>query len=260
MIILGRHRLAPLVALLAVLVLLFGAMADCQRDDRRKPSPPYNPDRNGGLWLRDVRGVIPVPSGGPVMKHRAPPTGIYGTAGDSTMAGTYLPAEQRTPYLLGQSLPAPASVVDVSRGGQRLIDGDAHNLADDWPGILAERPWYAIFVLVGTDDLYGSPSADWKAAYARMRDQATEKGVQLVPCLILPLVQAKRDLYLREPQREELNHWLRVTFADTGYVDTEAALAMPGSVGLNPIYDNGDGMHLNAAGAAVLARIIRERA
>jgi hypothetical protein len=260
------YVLAALAIVLAALMLLASSCISDPDRDRRRPDPGYNPDRNGGLWLNHpaALGVSRRPLPAPSVVVHAGHGGTYGTSGDSTMSDTYLPPEQRAPYLLARRVcgavcgtAGNGDVIDVSRGGQRLIDGVDHNLVDDWPGILAARSWTTIFVLIGTDDLYGSPSADWEAAYLQIYNQAAAAGARVVPCLILPLVQNKRQLYLREPQREELNRWIRTTFPS--YVDTEAALAEPGGIGLSPAYDSGDGMHLNAAGVVVLANALYAR-
>lgn len=248
----GMVLLAAVMSLVAVMLL----MAECER---QKPEP-YNPSRTGTIWRLAGR---PAPSS-IVRKNHG---GTYYTSGDSIMAATYLPIEQRTALLLAAKVcgalcgqPGQPDVRDVSRGGQRLIDGDGHNLIDDWAGELASVPHpTTIVLLIGTDDLYGSPSADWEAAYLQLRDQALASGTRLMPCLITPLVQNERMLYLREAQREDLNAWLRRAFGPGNYVDTEAVLATPGGIGLNPIYDSGDGMHLTAAGVAVLANAIYDR-
>lgn len=49
--IISRGHPRALLAFIVVLVVALLLMADCQRDDRTRPDPGYDPDRNGGLWL-----------------------------------------------------------------------------------------------------------------------------------------------------------------------------------------------------------------
>lgn len=257
MIMTAPRRLATFLLALVVIagvLVLASCVSDPDRDrNHNRPRPQYT----GGIWRYQpaALGTTRRPwSPGSGVAHRLPIT--VAQSGDSIISAGYLPAEQRTASLVRAGLPGDWSLVDESRGGQRLIGGNAHNLVDDWPGILAESHAKIIYVEIGTDDLYGSSDADWEAAYRQIADQATAAGVRIVPCLLTPLVLSKRDLYLREPQRERFNAWLVQAFGEEGVVDLPAVLAAPGSVELDSIYDDGDGMHLDAAGVAVMAAAI----
>lgn len=250
-----KQRLVLFLALFTLAVLTLGLMADCDKGDSGPGS--YNPKPGDNVWrLAPAAAVAVRPAPSAFTGKTALPTygRVVAISGDSIVAEGNLAVPDRLITKLTGLEGGAATVVDRTRGGQRLVDGtDPINLIDDWPGLLATHPSpTVVMVEVGTDDLYGSPDADWEAAYTQLDAQAQARGVLLVPMLLTPLNDAANNHYLREPQRNRFNAWLKSHFGVTRVVDTPAVLALANGQ-LNPAYDFGDGMHLNAAGVAVLA-------
>jgi hypothetical protein len=199
----------------------------------------------------------------PPVLHRPTLNAVDVIAGDSIVAEGNLPAGDRLTTILpalvcGTSCGQPGApqIVDMTTGGQ-LISGGQPSLTWQFPAILGHVPTPTTIVSdVGMDDLYGTPDSTFFATYAALDIRAGSVGVRLMPCLVTPLVLSKNGLTLREAQRERFNNWLISYFGAANVVDTQAALGLPGSVEMNPAYDFGDGMHLNAAGVRVLASAI----
>jgi lysophospholipase L1-like esterase len=261
----AKQRIVIFLALFTVTILMLGLAAEC---DRGSGGDGYDPNSGDHMWRRAAVATVAAGTAplrgtpGPIARHHSPPhNAVIAVSGDSIVAEGNLPVVDRLVTKLGALEQAGGNtVVDRTRGGQRLIDGtDPINLVDDWPGLLISQPAPKIVVTeVGMDDLYGSPDDAWEAAYAQLDSQAMAAGVLLVPCLITPLNDAVGGHDLREPQRGRLNAWLLSYFGAARVVNTQTALA--GANGqLDPAYDLGDGMHLNAAGVVVLAGAISAR-
>lgn len=250
-----RHAAFTLL-LLAMTVLALGLMAGCGKGDSS-----YKPQPGDNTWHLTAVQVATRPT--PNVFHGKvglPAIGrVVAISGDSIVAESNLAVGDRLVTKLTGLEAGTATVVDRSRGGQRLIDGtDPVNLIDDWAPLLATHPNpTVVFVEVGTDDLYGSPDAGWEAAYTQLDAQAQARGVLLVPMLLTPLNDAANNHYLREPQRGRFNAWLLAHFGAARVLNTPAVLATANGQ-LNPLYDFGDGMHLNPAGVDVLANAMAQ--
>lgn len=126
-----------------------------------------------------------------------------------------------------------------------------------------------VIVLLGVNDLghpgtIAPPSEEVSAAdiiggFRQLIARAHERGLEIFGATILPF---RNDTFgfftpAREAARQAVNEWIRTSGEYDAVIDFDAALRDPAhSDQLNPVYDSGDHLHPNDAGAAALANAV----
>jgi lysophospholipase L1-like esterase len=95
--------------------------------------------------------------------------------------------------------------------------------------------------------------------YQQLIARAHERGLKIFGGTILPFRNDTFGFYTpeREATRQAVNAWIRTSGEYDAVIDFDAALRDPAHPGqLLPIYDSGDHLHPNDAGAAALANAV----
>jgi lysophospholipase L1-like esterase len=195
----------------------------------------------------------------------AEPSGpvIY-VAGDSIVASWILPerdgfAARLRVRLCGDKCgqPGQPTVISVAAGGTRLSDPqgkDPNALIRTWPSILDATPRpTAIVIGIGINDIGHASDAEFGDAYTRIVASARERGIHVIPATMSPCSAILKHCGILQPQRQALNSWLRAYWGAENVSDFSTAVRAPGTENLDPAYDSGDGLHLNAAGTQRIA-------
>jgi lysophospholipase L1-like esterase len=148
---------------------------------------------------------------------------------------------------------------DVGTSGLRRFERDALRR----PGVR----W--VIVLEGINDLGFAGSVEPEAprvtaeeligAYRQLISRARSAGVKIYGGTLLPFEGAASGYFApdKEPVRQAVNAWLRESGELDGVVDFDAALRDPARPGrLRPEYDDGDHLHLNAAGHRAMGEAV----
>jgi lysophospholipase L1-like esterase len=148
---------------------------------------------------------------------------------------------------------------DVGTSGLARFDRDALRR----PGVR----W--VIVLEGINDLGFAGSVEPGAprvtadeligAYRQLIARARSAGVKIYGGTLLPFEGAASGYFApdKEPVRQAVNVWIRESGELDGVVDFDAALRDPARPGrLRPEYDDGDHLHLNAAGHRAMGEAV----
>jgi len=133
------------------------------------------------------------------------------------------------------------------------------------PDVIALKP-KAVVILAGTNDIAGNtgvvPRESVEDNLASMAELARLHGIRVVLSSVLPVDDEDRDAQgqllnrtrCRPPAEiAELNRWLRRYAQEHGHVYLDYASAVADAAGAFKADLNGDGLHPNAAGYAVMA-------
>jgi lysophospholipase L1-like esterase len=204
-----------------------------------------------------------VPSPGTVASAGSP---VVYVAGDSIVASGILSDPGRDGFaarlrarICGDRCGGPGqpTVVSVAAGGTRLTDPegkDPNALIHKWPSILDATPRPTVIVVgIGINDVALTSDARYGDAYRRIVFSALERGIRVVPATMSPCNAHLPHCGVLDPQRRTLNGWLRAYWGAGKVADFSAAVSTPGTETLDPAYDSGDGLHLNAAGTQRIA-------
>ena len=119
--------------------------------------------------------------------------------------------------------------------------------------VLSARP-AAVVILAGVNDVYqGRLAMDVEAQLAAMYEDALRASVAVVACSIIPYNTATPE---QNERMHEINDWIRARSDGTRlrYVDTRAAVALPGNIDL--LGETIDQLHPTAAGYRMMANAI----
>jgi lysophospholipase L1-like esterase len=184
-------------------------------------------------------------------KGKARFTGHIVTAGDSIVMGAGAPVGQSWPDQLLALSNGAATVSNVGHGGSCLVYtgcGYRPTLLETFDSeVLAQHP-QATIVSIGRNELCHSTTDQIIDGYLRLRGRARNAGVQFYIGTITPA--GANWPWPCEDQRKEVNARLRQM---PNVIDFEGLIDNPRGA-LPWKYDSGDGLHLNAAGYAVLAQ------
>src|SRR5262249_52981160 len=126
-----------------------------------------------------------------------------------------------------------------------------------------------VIVLEGINDL-GYPGSvepaaprvtaeDLIGAYGQLIARANAAGVKIYGGTLLPFEGAASGYFApdKETVRQAVNAWIRASRDLDGVVDFDAAVRDPGRPArLRPEYDDGDHLHLNAAGQRAMGEAV----
>ena len=173
--------------------------------------------------------------------------------------------------LAGQKRKVPVTVVNAGISGNRLLRDDfgpsgVRRFEEDAlrrPGVR----W--VIVLEGINDLgfAGSVVPDSPrvtaeeliAGYRQLVGKAHAAGVKIYGGTLLPFEGAGSGYFTpdKEQVRQAVNAWIRTSGIFDGVVDFDAAVRDPARPGrLRPEYDDGDHLHLSAAGHRALGEAV----
>ena len=172
---------------------------------------------------------------------------------------------------LARSGPAAPRVVNAGISGNRLLRDDVGTSGlRRFERDALRRPgvrWVVVFE--GINDLGFAGSVDPEAprvtaeeligAYRQLIARARSAGVKIYGGTLLPFEGAASGFFApdKELVRQEVNAWIRGSGELDGVVDFDAALRDPGRPGrLRREYDDGDHLHLNAAGHRAMGEAV----
>jgi len=187
-------------------------------------------------------------------------------AGDSIVASGILSNPERDGFaarlrarLCGDRCgqPGQPTVISVAVGGTRLTDPegkDPNALIRKWPSLLDATPKPTVIVVgIGINDVALTSNAEFSDAYRKIVSSAQERGIHVIPATMSPCNATLKHCGVLQPQRRALNNWLRAHWGADKVADFSNAVRKPGTETLDPAYDSGDGLHLNAAGTQRIA-------
>jgi lysophospholipase L1-like esterase len=197
----------------------------------------------------------------------AGPSGpVVYVAGDSIVASGILSNPDRDGFaarlrvrLCGDRCgqPGQPTVISVAVGGTRLTDPegkDPNALIHTWQTILDATPRPTVIVVgIGINDVALTSDAQFGDAYTRIVVSARERGIHVIPATMSPCNATLKHCGTLQPQRQAFNSWLRAYWGAENVADFSTAVRAPGTETLDPAYDSGDGLHLNAAGTRRIA-------
>ncbi|HEY7487634.1 MAG TPA: SGNH/GDSL hydrolase family protein [Streptosporangiaceae bacterium] len=226
------------------------------------------------------------------VRTRRPDAAAVVTLGDSITDGanTTMGADLRWPDILAGRLQANRdlrnlAVLNEGISGNRLLhdpNPPPGSDAEDFAAFFGESALRRfdrdvgaqpgakyVIVLLGVNDLghpgtVAPPSEEVSAAaiiggYQQLIARAHERGLKIFGGTILPFRNDTFGFYTpeREATRQAVNAWIRTSGEYDAVIDFDAALRDPAHPGqLLPIYDSGDHLHPNDAGAAALANAV----
>ena len=162
------------------------------------------------------------------------------------------------------------AIVNQAAGGNRILnDGLGPNvLARIDRDILAQAGIKYVLIFEGLNDIGTSiPEAKEQEQICQRLIQAYEQlitrihtfGIAAFGSTIPPFTAPEPELQpysvvIREPTRQKINHWIRISGTFDAVVDFDAVLRDPEDVSrLNPLYNSGDYLHPNLEGFRALA-------
>lgn len=123
--------------------------------------------------------------------------------------------------------------------------------------VLTQSGARALILFEGTNDLArGIAATELINGLRSLADRARAKGLTVVGATILPRSCGPNawDAFRYEPQRAQVNNWIRSSDAFAAVADLDAALRNPKQPEcLNPRFDSGDGLHPNQEGMRRIA-------
>lgn len=234
-----------------------------------------------GRWVRVLAAALLVLAGvvlaGYVARVGKPARGtpVVVAFGDSlTEGGSTI--DRPWPAVLAERLgrrtgASPIRVVNAGISGNRLLREDfgPSGLRRFEHDALGEPGVRWVIVLEGINDLGFAGSVEPGAArvtaeeliggYRRLVAGARAAGVKIYGGTLLPFEGAGSGYFApdKEPVRQAVNAWIRTSDELDGVVDFDAAVRDPARAGrLRPEYDDGDHLHLNAAGHRALGEAV----
>lgn len=179
------------------------------------------------------------------------------TDGLATMGDT----DTRWPnYLAARAAPSGLAVIDQGIGGNQVTSdqgASGQSLVNRWQRDALDQPGVRTIIDAdGINDLRsGVPASALESAQASLVVSAHAAGVRVLLSTITPCGGESRCTSAVETQRLAYNAWVLsgVSGAD-GVVDFDAAIDTGGYI--KPVYDSGDHLHPNSAGAAALANAV----
>jgi lysophospholipase L1-like esterase len=201
-------------------------------------------------------------------------SGTVVAIGDSITEGRYttVGANRRWSDDLARRLNAASGgttrgVVNAGIGGNRLMTDTSiygasllHRFAHD---ALGQPGVNTVIVLEGINDLganaglNGGPvtAQDMENSYQTLINQAHAQGVRIYGATILPA--GWSQAVYAEQIREAVNQWIRTSGAFDAVIDMDAATrSSTNPLTLNTLYNSGDGLHPNDAGAQAMANAV----
>jgi lysophospholipase L1-like esterase len=206
-----------------------------------------------------VGGLLAVPGTVPALAvEPIPVSPTVWAVGDSITAGVgtgnpriySYPAQLRD---LGQEVealgtPGQCLVVDGCRRTTAMLQTVTTVLS-------TARPGDVLVLEAGANDLGRATDPQLKRGYRAVVRAGEARGVTVVVATIPPRgANVAWLVELTERQRVRMNYWLR----SRGWViaDVDERLAVHTTGALAPRFDSGDGLHPNATGALVMARVV----
>jgi lysophospholipase L1-like esterase len=197
-------------------------------------------------------------------------TGSIVALGDSITDGTHsgIDDNNRWPDYFARRLARAGiriGVMNAGIGGNRLLnDGTGPGaLARLDRDVLAQPGVTHVILLEGINDIgqarqNPSPSAaDLIAAHRQIIDRAHGRSLKIYGATLTPFEGAGYFTAEGEAKRQALNDWIRTSKAYDGFFDFDAAVRDPSRPArLQPRFDPGDHLHLNAAGYEAVAGAI----
>lgn len=179
------------------------------------------------------------------------------TDGLATMGDT----DTRWPnYLAARLAPSGLAVVNEGIGGNQVTSdqgASGQSLLNRWQrDVLAQPGVRTVIDADGINDLRaGVSAAALESAQSSLVASAHAAGLRILLSTITPCGGEWRCTSAVETQRQAYNTWVLAggSGAD-GVADFDAAIDTGGYI--KPIYDSGDHLHPNSAGAAALANVI----
>lgn len=179
------------------------------------------------------------------------------TDGLATMGDT----DTRWPnYLASRVAASGLAVVDQGIGGNQVTSdqgASGESLQHRWQRDALDQPGVRTVIDAdGVNDLRSGVSAGaLESAQASLIVSAHAAGVRVLLSTITPCGGESRCTSAVETQRQAYNAWvLSGASGADGVVDFDAAIDTGGHI--KPIYDSGDHLHPNSAGAAAMANVI----
>jgi len=193
---------------------------------------------------------------------------VYGTAATTVVAvgdsitdglGTSVSTDTRWPNYLAGRVPG-RTVVDQGIGGNRVTaDQGASGLSlqNRWArDVLSQPGAVSVIDADGINDLRAGVNASvLEQAQQALVVSAHDHGLRIVLATLTPCAGETQCTPAVQTQLQLYNSWVRAgTAGADGVVDFYAAVNLNGSI--NPYYDSGDHLHLNSAGARVMADVV----
>jgi len=157
---------------------------------------------------------------------------------------------------------AGVAVVNMGIGGNGLFGGlgpaAVKRFARD---VLQQNGARWLIVFEGVNDIggdrTGAIATNLIAAYVRFANQAHAHDLRAYGATITPFGGSFYDTPAHEAARQTVNAWFRTNDVYDGVIDFDAAVRNPRvPAKLQPAFDSGDGLHLNAAGYRAMAQAI----
>jgi lysophospholipase L1-like esterase len=167
------------------------------------------------------------------------------------------------------------SVIDAGVSGNRLLhhgqwarfgDGALSRFDRD---VLAQPNVQSIIILIGINDLGhaggpGSPgyvsAQDLIDGLSQLAERAHERGLRVYGATLTPFKDTVfKDYYSdeKDQRRQAVNAWIRTASVFDAVIDFDKVTEDPAAPGhLRPVFDLGDHLHPNDAGAAAMANAI----
>jgi lysophospholipase L1-like esterase len=175
--------------------------------------------------------------------------------------GTASDTDTRWPdYLSNRLAGTGLAVVDEGIGGNRVTADEGasgQSLQHRWQRDMLSVPGAEVAVDAdGTNDLRASvTAAALEQAQSGLIASAHAAGIRVVLTTITPCLGETQCTAGVDAQRQAYNTWVRSGASGADAVaDFDAAIGAGGSI--KPIYNSGDDLHPNSAGAAALANVI----
>lgn len=163
-------------------------------------------------------------------------------------------------YLAARVAPQGLAVIDQGIGGNWVTadqGSSGQSLQNRWQRDVLNQPGVRTVIDAdGINDLRGGVLATTlESAQVSLVASAHTAGLRMLLSTITPCAGASGCTSAFETQREAYNTWVKSgTSGADGIVDFDAAGAS--GTALKPVYDSGDHLHPNSAGAAAMANII----
>lgn len=182
--------------------------------------------------------------------------------GDSITDGLHTDSDTDTRwpnYLATRSLGTGLAVIDQGISGSTVTFDQSFALSeiDRWTTDVLSQPGVCAVIDAGgiNDIRAGVPAAMLIAAKQQLIAVTHAAGLKYFLTTLTAMSGSSGDSPAEETQLAAYNSWVRsgTTGAD-GYFDFDAAIDVGGTI--KPVYDSGDHLHPNSAGAAAMANVV----
>lgn len=190
-----------------------------------------------------------------------PPSTVV-AIGDSITDGLHTDSDTDTRwpnYLTARAAAAGLAVTDQGISGSAVTFDQSFALSEmhRWPTDVLDQPGVCAVIDAGgiNDIRAGVSAATLIAAKQQLIATTHAAGLKYYLTTLTAMTGSTGDSPAEETQLAAYNAWVRsgTTGAD-GYFDLDAAIDAGGAI--KPVYDSGDHLHPNSAGAAALTNII----